>query len=63
MDVIIWRGMTVKIHQLVSQCGVCNEFLQKQAIIYLLGGLVKLPLQNGQHHHALHGISLAPSYR
>ena len=30
-DVIFWLGMTAKIRQLVSQCSVCNEFLQKQA--------------------------------
>ena len=29
-DVIFWPGMTAEIHQLVSQCSVCNEFLQKQ---------------------------------
>ena len=30
-DVIFWLGMTAKIRQLVSQCSVCNEFLQEQA--------------------------------
>lgn len=30
-DVIFWPGMTAEIRQLVSQCSVCNEFLQKQA--------------------------------
>jgi len=29
-DVIFWPGMTAEIRQLVSQCSVCNEFLQKQ---------------------------------
>lgn len=29
-DVIFWPGMTTDIRQLVSQCSVCNEFLQKQ---------------------------------
>ena len=30
-DVIFWPGMTAEIRQLVNQCSVCNEFLQKQA--------------------------------
>ena len=30
-DVLFWPGMTAEIRQLVSQCSVCNEFLQKQS--------------------------------
>ena len=29
-DLIFWPGMTAEIRHLVSQCRVCNEFLQKQ---------------------------------
>ena len=30
-DVLFWPGMTAEIRQLVNQCSVCNEFLQKQS--------------------------------
>ena len=38
--------------------GGCPNAIIKVSII---GGLVKLPLQSGQNHQIVHGVSLAPT--